>query len=370
MKKMALESSVEGPAMSLSDPAGPWDGYILGFDWLRAFAALAVVALHTGLLGKPALFKAPLADLGYAKVLADITVLYIFMLAVPLFYLMSFYLFFNKILTTKNYVAKRMPRLLKLYLAWTGIWLAFYGGLRGAGVIVPHGPLDLLAKMASGWNSLYYFFFSLLLLTVLGIPIRNLRQGTLGVMLFLSVAFLAAAPYIVFQTGTLNFLVAHWDPLNFLPYLLIAAMLSRYFSLLTKGRMARDSLSISGLLLIIFVILVLIEWHFMVSHEGSLDVGGYPIPPYTRPSIVVGATALFLLSFSVRRAPGSVITFLARYSLGLYCLHGFFNLLFNHFFISSTDIVNRVVIYAGTLAASLVMAMLACRYTSLVCSRR
>ncbi len=342
--------------------------YIPGFDWLRAFASLAVAALHTGLLGKPALFTGPVAGLGHSKVLADIVVLYVFMLAVPLFYLMSFYLFLNRISTTKHYTLRRLSRLSRLYLAWTGIWLVFYGSLRGVGVLLPHDFVDLLVKLASGWDSLYYFFFSLLLLTLLGIPMRNFMQRTLGIMLFLSVAFLFAAPYIVSRTGTLDFLVAHWDPLNFIPYLLIAAMFSRYSSL-HKDSISKESLFIGCLLLIVFVLLVVLEGYFMVGREGSFNIMGYPIPPYTRPSIAFGAAALFLLSFSVRRAAGPVVAFLARYSLGLYCLHGFFNLFIIHFFIPPTGIASRIAIYAGTLLASLVTARLACRYTSLVCSR-
>ena len=50
---------------------------------------------------------------------------------------------------------------------------------------------------------------------------------------------------------------------------------------------------------------------------------GYALPPYTRISVVIGASAVFFLFFPLRRKPPKIIATMSDYSLGLYCLHLF-----------------------------------------------
>jgi hypothetical protein len=73
---------------------------------------------------------------------------------------------------------------------------------------------------------LYYFFFSLLLLTGLAPLVAFLSLSGVRLLLGLSLAALAVAPWLAARGQAPAVLAAYWNPLNFLPYLFAARLLA------------------------------------------------------------------------------------------------------------------------------------------------
>ena len=334
---------------SLSQP------YFHGFDYLRAVMSLAVVAWHIQLFGASDLF-----DLGnftgHDIVLSDVINLYFLLLAVPVFFLISLFLFFQRIVINRFYFKKRMARLLLLYLFWDGLWLLLYGYLTDFSNIFPSSFRDILISIVSGWSSLYYFFFSLILLTCIAYAIVCLPCYVLWLLLAISLSLLWCFSFIVKIYGGYHFLVAYWNPFNFFPYLFVAALSFAYFK---KGSLKPSSKHFKffvACLFIVFIAVAIFEWQWIVD-VNYFKYNSLAIPPYTRISVVAGATLLFCLSFFIKRHPGSVIKFLSNYSLGLYCLHGFATIFYIKLVGYPDDFWGKFLEFLVVMAASLLSAV-------------
>jgi hypothetical protein len=81
------------------------------------------------------------------------------------------------------------------------------------------------------------------------------------------------------------------------------------------------------------------------------------ISPYTRISVVAGATLLFCLSFFIKGPPDSGIRFLSNYSLGLYCLHGFASIFYIKLMGRPDDFPGKFLEFLVVMAASLLTAV-------------
>jgi peptidoglycan/LPS O-acetylase OafA/YrhL len=64
------------------------------------------------------------------------------------------------------------------------------------------------------------------------------------------------------------------------------------------------------------------EWNFSAG-DMFFPGDGYSIPPYTRPSLVFAVSAISILALEATVKANAVVTFMAKYSLALYCLHLF-----------------------------------------------
>ncbi|MBW1719044.1 MAG: acyltransferase [Deltaproteobacteria bacterium] len=330
---------------SLSQP------YFHGFDYLRAVMSVAIVAWHIQLFGASNLFDLKnFAD--HNIVLSDIINFYFLLLAVPVFFLISLFLFFQKIVINRSYFKKRITRLLLLYLFWVGLWLLLYGCLTNFSNIFPSSFKDILISIISGWSSLYYFFFSLILLTCIACAIIRLPDYLLWLLLVICSSLLWCFPLIVKIYGEYHFLVAYWNPFNFLPYLFIAALFLTYFK---KGYLKPSSKYFKLLIVCLFFVFIttaIFEWHW-IRDINYFKYNAMVIPPYTRISVVVGATLLFCLSFFIKGPSGSGIKFLSNYSLGLYCLHGFASIFYIKLMGCPNDFPGRFLEFLVVMVASL-----------------
>lgn len=314
-----IMSSVTAPnTLSSSSTAAPQADrlprqFYAGFDYLRAGMALAVIAWHLRIFGKSDLFDINRFANNRAEI-SDIITLYVLLLAVPIFFLISFYLFFEKAKTFR-YFLDRLERLSYLYLFWVGLWIIFEGGFS----YVSSNVHDLPRFFMRGGNSIFYYFFSLILLTCVAYLTTYLPRYALWLFLGVSVGVLGGMPLIA--QYSIN-LVAYWNPLNFLPYVFIAALASAYIKHQSDHLFSRRRQILFGVLTILFIVICVSEWKWGL-HSHNFKYDDMALPQYTRLSAMAGASILFLLSFSIRRSPGQPFKFFSDYSLGIYCLHPF-----------------------------------------------
>lgn len=295
--------------------------YYYGFDYLRAFMSLAVVAWHLQVFGISALFDKN-EFLRHAISFSDIINFHLLLLAVPVFFLISLFLFFDHYKTHDRYFKNRIKKISGLYGFWLGLFLLFYAWRYGFVSLLPTDGKDLLVKITSGWSTLYYFFFSLLLMTCLARIVARMRRSIVWLLLVISLASLWGAAFLVKIGAAPNYLVAYWNPLNFVPYVFIARL---WADNADKHLCPLRALPFF-LLSVGFVFAAFFEWQWMIN-SNNFQYNGSALPAYTRVSLVLAAVIVFCWSFLLRHRPNRLIRFLSDYSLGLYCLHGYVSLL-------------------------------------------
>jgi len=253
-----------------------------GFDYLRCFACVAVVAIHCAVLES--------WDTGLSRVIGR----NVLMLAVPVFLLMSLYLF-----NEQGYPLKqRLTRYVWLYLFWVGLYTFAFGGWATLGGAVSHHNVGgFLGYILTGGHSLYYFLVALIFLTFISYALRELPSKVLVVALVASVALIAALSGREVGHPTVYLVFVPFVPLPF-----VALLASR----------GSVSLPWIGVIAVLSLTAALIEWHY------NLDAS------YSRASVIGFSTVLFLLALRVKKAAPMSIVALADCSLGVYCLHVYF----------------------------------------------
>ena len=140
-----------------------------GFDILRAIFSIAIVAYKTNFFYVPEILVSN--DLTYA-LSAYVFSGMVGALAVPVFLQISLFLFYYKSEKTgfSYFIRKRLPRLILLYLFWVGLItifdIFFVGGLeavKGAASSLK----AFLEFIVSGNSTPYFFFFSLIFVTII-----------------------------------------------------------------------------------------------------------------------------------------------------------------------------------------------------------
>jgi len=295
--------------------------YHYGFDYLRAFMSLAVVAWHLRIFGISALFDKN-EFVRHAISFSDIINFHLLLLAVPVFFLISLFLSFEKGVMNNSYFSRRVGRIAGLYGFWLSFFFLIYGWRSGFASLGPASGKDLLVKIASGWSTLYYFFFSLLLMTCLARIVARMRRAIVWLLLVVSLASLWGTAFLVKIGAAPNYLVAYWNPLNFVPYVFIARLLADN----ADKNLCPPRALLFFLLAVGFVFAAFFEWQWMIS-SNNFQYNDSALPAYTRVSLVLAAVMVFCWSFLIRHRPNRLIRFLSDYSLGLYCLHGYVSLL-------------------------------------------
>lgn len=319
-----------------------------GFDYLRAIFSIAIVADHTGLfllatfLGISALTDVLYANFSYV--------------AVPVFFQISLFLFYlkNEKLGLQYFIQKRLSKLVSLYLFWVFVKVLcdlFINNENWVIKVATSSVRGLLEMIVSGGNSPFYFFFSLLFITILAkifILLSSKFKGLLGktqinyFLLFISCILIFSFSIIGLITTNdpsdkqMTFLsvfssIAQWNynPLNFLPYIFTAAIVVQE---LKEGKLRSITPQFRFKLYILaalFLIFTLLEWYGLKN-----------LLQYSRLSLVFSSWLLLYLALLSTRKPAAIITFISNCSLGLYAFH----LLFTHVLFSDSKSI------LGTLA--------------------
>lgn len=326
--------------------------YINGFDWVRAFMSVAVVAWHMRTFGKSLLDNEEFSK--FQINIIDVLNFHILLVAVPAFLLISCYLVARN-QTDWPRLRHRLWRLALLVVFWTVALSAWKGGYQQLRKMMPDSPLDLLVKILSANGEYYYFFVSLMICILLAFIFTRLSTVWNWVALALSLALMFFLPQIVI-TNHLTILIAYWNPLNFLAYPFAAILIYRYQErMLVDGR--RLILSVAAMLGV-SALFAWYEWTHFVQSVFLFE--GLAFPVYMRVShVFLGAAIIIVALWSWRMAP-AVIRFMSKHSLALYVLHAFYRpiVLQNTPSMGLSDAVLRLV--------QLIVVVLLCYLTSLI----
>jgi hypothetical protein len=253
--------------------------------------------------------------------LSDLINFHILLLAVPTFFLISCYLYARKN-PAIDYCKKRIVRFATLAVFWTMAAAIWMDGYRGLLSLLPASSKAFITLILSAARTPYYFFVSLIILTVVTHIFSNLSTILNAVLFILSCLLIFALPEIT-MTYSVYALSAFWNPMNFFPYPFAAILLARKESFIVKRN---TRLLIVAMLLAAAVLLGFYEWRFDINEiffRGQV----HAIPAYTRLSIVCLSILLFSIGLAKGIKRNRIIDFMSKQSLPVYCLHPFFTVL-------------------------------------------
>jgi len=258
--------------------------------------------------------------------------------------------------------------LIRLYGIWMLIGIAFNSLLSRGDYLL--GLLDmkrLLMTIVLGSRPELYYLFSLILLSYLCsfnskyLLVQKHSFRTQSILMLMSLLVLIFVSFYTLKTHRVVF-SAYYNPVCFMPYIFSTSILAlidkNTESDLTYYFYKRRFLFIL-ILISSFLLLSCLEWQ--IFNAPSI-FGGYLLPPYARPSLVIGSFLVCYCAISYKGKSSSLVNELSQESLGIYLLHGYALFLIGllvskikalHFFQSSVIIIFNpitIVIFAVLLS--------------------
>lgn len=271
-------------------------------DWIRAIASIAVVAIHYHVI--------PLDQTANIASIGNLTDGYILRLSVPMFMLVSIFLFTSKE-RNASYLLKKTKTLLFLAFTWSFIFYALNGGLLAPIEKIVHiskevknSPEILLHYFFSDLETVFYFFISLYVVLVIAFLLQNRSTKLIITSLMLSVLTVAILPFI-YQGSLATF----YNPINFIPYAPAAILINRYRAVVFQKKLQIGSGCLLLGLLMIFVELT-------IALQTNINF----INGYTKTSLIFISVGLLLISLSTKK-PNKIVAFMSEHSLPLYLFH-------------------------------------------------
>ena len=294
---------------------------VAGIDYLRAFFCVCVVVVHLGYVSPSDIFDED-RFANHAFDWSDFVNFYVLCLAVPVFVLISTYLYALKP-TDGAGLARRLGRIVRLLVFWSVLYQIFFYTGYGFPKLIPHDAHGLVLYLITGGNTVYYFFVALIVATIVTHAARNLPTATVWTLFALATLLVGVLPLLHQElrprTAWAMLLALHANPVNFLPLAFAGVGLAR----LTQAGATRalDRIGIGALAL--GAALAVLDWTAYVD-PCFFEVNRFALPAYTRPSLVLLAVAVLVLAVRAQPAGNPVVAFVARHSLAVYCLHPFF----------------------------------------------
>jgi len=255
------------------------------------------------------------------------------LLAVPSFILISLFLLFEKSTQNKSYPLKRISRIAFLYIFWTTIQTTIYYLFiyRNASVSenaqkVPNISIETVLlrggpKLPLIGESVFYFLSILLCLTILAVIYhRMLCSRLFKIIDFEKVSGLLVITALVLFEAEIWYEKPspYWALKSFLVYIPIAYLLKQHIDIF-----ATRYSTLLGMIYCLFSI-----------HDIFLESNGVPLGLYSRISIVAGSVWLFCVLYQMSKVkqgfyifPQQLATFTAKYSLGIFSLHQYAQLI-------------------------------------------
>ncbi|MBU2488154.1 MAG: acyltransferase [Proteobacteria bacterium] len=320
--------------------------HLPGFDYLRAIMACTVIVWHTNLFTPS---EMPPLDGSFRTCLS----LYFLLLPVPAFFMISSFLFSLKVGQNSRYIFARIEKLAYLYLFWSSLWIVtnFNSGIAKVKATLGMSFWIALSFFCCWGIGAYYFFFSLLVITVLIVFSSRLPRQVLWVLLGISLVYLTGVKAYVFSHEHLIYLNLDSIPTNFLAFVFAGPLAAYYYK---KGYFEPNGKRLRTVLLLVsaaYIASVILEQVVLSSFEIP------KIPHYSRPAPTIGAILAFTISLAIQRPPGRVIRFLADHSLGIYCTHPLLKVTYIIFagYEPRGDLVYTLTILFSSILASVVL---------------
>ena len=253
---------------------------------------------------------------GGGRIVSDFVNLHTLQLAVPTFIFISIYLYASKPVSITAF-KKHFARLFILLSFWPIAYLLYSHGYKGLLWLVPTSPMNFVHMVLRGGYTIFWFFPSLIICLFIAHLFLQLNRKFQLSIFFISVVLLAFLPLFTMLTGFWP-LSAYWSPLNFIPLSLAAALLAQ-----NKDKILKNSKIVLLLSVVLCVCFSIFEWKYYSVGQVFFSSTRFEIPAYTRTSLMFAVIFVFVLALNPRIKANSVIKYMSRYSLALYCLHGF-----------------------------------------------
>ncbi|MDZ8184791.1 MAG: acyltransferase family protein [Nostoc sp. ChiSLP02] len=244
-----------------------------------------------------------------AKIIRDLE-LQLSLTAVPIFYLVSLYLFFQHS-SDIEYFKKRLNKLIEIYLFWVLVQNIFFI------IVTKQIPnfsweffIGLEPNLPIVGDSVFYFLFNLICLTILAFLYQLIKSDFFIKIVSLIIVIFSL---IYFEASYfLNFSIPYHWLINFVIYIPIAFYLAKF-----PDKVLR------------FKLWYLIAFILFSFHDVYLRDSGYNSSIYARIAIVCGAIAIFCYVYSRKEIKHNLLVQqLSKYSLGLFSLHKYWQYLF------------------------------------------
>ncbi len=261
-------------------------------DLLKAAAIILILILHL----------APLPINNRTSFLS----IYVGLLAVPILFIISFYIFFNKSFEDRYYIKKRLYNLFILYLFWEIIQYIIYQIInKYANHPVSDDFQSYISQVWAFWplgdfRSIHgnYFLFDLMILTVMAYVLIMINQDyakyIAAIMIVLSIVYILNNSLKVYEIG------------NFVIYVPCAYIMTRNDIFKYK-------------------------WYFLIGYLASsaLQIANISqsVSTYGRLPVIFGALTLFCFIMSYQVGRSKSLLFLSDYSLGILYTHRYWQLL-------------------------------------------
>lgn len=269
-------------------------------DYLRAISIIMVLIWHI----KPFEFYISREN-SFAVtiiIILNAIIFHCILSAVPLFFVISLYLYFKKAKQGFSYFIHRFSRVFTLFAFWFSIQILFYFSATKS---VPGFSIKLFLfggpTIPMIGTSVFYFLSDLLILIFLSyvfLKVPEKLKPKLGFAIIL-------ITFIYFETVLLcQFRTDARDIYNFICYIPLGYYLFHHRQHIGKYR-----------------------YHFLfffllfLFHDQYLFYLNYSYPIYSRISVVFGALFFFSFVFHLKPAPNSIMKWISFYSLGIFALH-------------------------------------------------
>ncbi|MGF1933860.1 MAG: acyltransferase family protein [Nostoc sp. ChiQUE02] len=244
-----------------------------------------------------------------AKIIRDLE-LQLSLTAVPIFYIVSLYLFFQKTSGVK-YFQTRITKLIKIYLFWLIVQNIFF---IVATREIPNFSWELITGLEPSLpivgDSVFYFLFNLICLTTLAFLYQLIKSDSLKKIVSYTVVIFCL--FYFEASCLLNISIPYYWLINFVIYVPIAFYLAKFPAQVLR-----------------FKFYYLIAFILFSFHDIYLRTFGYYSSIYGRIAIICGAMTIFCYVFSQKEIKDNLLVQkLSKYSLGLFSLHKYWQYLF------------------------------------------
>ena len=297
--------------------------YISGFDYLKALFSVLVVMWHANAIAS---LGETNPSLEYFERFLNYNVC---LLAVPVFFTISLFLFYKKQMANSSISCKESLRgVMNLYTIWMSVGVAI-GLLLSQKAYIDNlfSVRNLFLLIVTGSRPELYFLFSLLLISYLAFINKRYLLGIKHsfliqtVLLLSSLLILMSMSFATLMTQKVEF-SAYWNPMCFIPYIFSSSLLA-----ISDNRtqvIERPSCFTKRwfLVLVLFSFFLLFSWVEWKTFNIP-EIYGYLLPPYSRPSLVIGSLLAVYCAKLYRGKTPAWVRGISQESLAIYLLHNY-----------------------------------------------
>ena len=229
--------------------------------------------------------------------------------AVPIFYIVSLYLYFQK-KPNIEYLQKRILNLIKIFVFWQLIQNIFFVLVtKQAPPLSWDNIMGAKPDLLLVGGSVFYFLFDLIILIIIAFIYQLINSNTVMKIINFGFILFFIAYFELLCIQKLN--LPHYDLRNFIIYIPIAFGFANYKNKIIKFKL-------------IFLLLYILS----SIHDIYLRADDYPLSIYARISIVFGALTIFCFTCILKIKYNSLLQTIAKYTLGVFAFHKYWQCLF------------------------------------------